>query len=141
MPNSGGPVVGRDPGGDQVLGLDRDTEGRAVAAGVVHDHGLDLELVQTAGHQRRADEASGVARHEHDVLGGDELCCDAEVALVLAVFVVDHDHELAVLVVGDRLRYGGQRHQVCPSGLRWPSNRSTYLATTSISRFTSVPGT
>src|SRR5216683_3295626 len=51
-----------------------------------------------------------VARHEADVLGRDKLCGDDEIALVLAVFVVYDDDELARLESSDRLRYGGQAH-------------------------------
>jgi hypothetical protein len=42
-----------------------------------------------------ADEAAAVAGHEVDGLGGDELGGQGEVALVLAVLVVDHDHHAA----------------------------------------------
>ena len=42
-------------------------------------------------------------RHEIDRLGRDAVGGDGEVALVLAVLVVDDDHELAGADVGDRL--------------------------------------
>ena len=44
---------------------------------------------------READQAARVGRHEVDVLGRDELGGEHEVALVLAIFVVDEDHHLA----------------------------------------------
>jgi hypothetical protein len=44
-----------------------------------------------------------VRRHEVDRLRGRELGGDDEVALVLAVRIVDDDHELAVANVLDRV--------------------------------------
>ena len=47
-----------------------------------------------------ADEAAAVAGHEVDGLGGDVLGGQGEVALVLAVFVVDHDNHAARAEIG-----------------------------------------
>ena len=109
--HGGGAVVGRDAGRRQVLGLDRDGEGGRVRARVARDGGLDPELVQPLAGHRGADEPAGLARHEGDVLGRDELGGDAEVALVLAVRVVDEEHELAAGEVGDGVGNGGQPHE------------------------------
>ena len=65
--------------------------------------GIDVELESVAdrrGHGQ-ADDAAGVAHHEVDsvrcrLLGGDH-----EVALVLAVFVIDEDDHAAVAQLGD----------------------------------------
>src|SRR5207248_5792557 len=65
---------------------------------------------EPAGNDRHAHQAGPVPGHEADVLGRYQLGRDDQVALVLAILVVDHDHELAGLEVGDRLRNGGQGH-------------------------------
>ena len=51
--------------------------------------------------ERDADEAAPVRGHEVDGLGRDELRRHREVALVLAVLVVDEDDHLAGADVGD----------------------------------------
>jgi len=53
-----------------------------------------------------------VAGHEADVVGRYFLRGDDQVAFVLAVLVVDHDDELALLEVFDRLGDGGEAHPV-----------------------------
>src|SRR5262252_5593709 len=119
-------VVRRDAGRDQVAGLDGHAERGAVAAGVVVHHRLDLELVEPGGEDGRADQAARVAGHERDLLGRDQLGSDAEVALVLAVLVVDDDDEPAVLEVRQGLGYGCESHQCPPSLTRNPMRRATY---------------
>jgi hypothetical protein len=76
----------------------------------VLDHRRDAELVEAAGDDRHADQTRPMPGHEADVLGRDQLGRHHEVPLVLAVFVVDDDDELARLEVSDRLRHGGQAH-------------------------------
>ena len=72
---------------------------RAVGA----DHRRQVELPATLLGQRQADQAAGVARHEVDRLRRHEVGGEHEVALVLAVFLVDeHDHA-AGLELGDDL--------------------------------------
>ena len=61
----------------------------------------------TIGMQTRPGSVPG---HEADVLGRDQLRRDDEVAFVLAVLVVDDDHELAGFEIRDRLGNGGQAH-------------------------------
>ena len=51
-----------------------------------------------------------MAGHEAHVVGRHELSRDDKVTLVLAVLVVDHDHELARFEFGDGLRDCGQAH-------------------------------
>ena len=86
-----------------------------------------------------------VRGHEVDRLGRRELRGDHEVALVLAVGVVDDDDEAALADLLDRLldrwRTGvvtAMRRQA--SARRTASRRSTYFASTSASRFTGSPG-
>ena len=82
---------------------------------------------------------------EGDLLGRGELGRHDEVALVLAVLVVDDDHDLAPADGGDGVLDLGE----AASGVlrAWPavpvfqaSRRSTYLAMTSTSRLTRSPG-
>jgi hypothetical protein len=57
------------------------------------NHGMKVELVAALVHERDADEASCVRRHEIYGFGAYSLCQGHEVALVFAVFVVnDNDH-------------------------------------------------
>src|SRR6202011_173784 len=65
-----------------------------------------------------------------------------EVALVLTVGVVDDDDELPAADGGDRVLDLRERHDYLRSaaGPKGSSSRSTYLATTSVSRVTPSPG-
>ena len=85
----------RDAGRGAVHVVHRVGERRAVRLGVVADHQRDVELVEPLPRQRRADHARGVAHEERDGLGRRRLGRHDEVALVLAVLVVDHDDDLA----------------------------------------------
>ena len=91
----GAAVVGRDAGGGAVAVVDGDEERRALALGVLHDHRRQVELGRPLGGDRRAEVARGVVEEERHLLGGGELGRHDEVALVLAVLVVDHDEDLA----------------------------------------------
>ena len=62
---------------------------------LVADHQRDAQLVEPLAGHRQADEAAAVAGHEVDRLGRHLLGRDREVALVLAVLVVDDDDHLA----------------------------------------------
>ena len=70
---------------------------------VVGDHLADVELVEALAVNRRADESLGIRRHEVDVLRRDRRGGDDQVALVLAVLIVDDDDHLAVLDILDGL--------------------------------------
>ena len=125
--------------GDRERGL----VGRLVVVG----HRLEVELVAALLRQAEADEPAPVRRHEVDRLGRGELRRDRQVALVLAVGRVDHDHELPLADVLDRLVDRGERASSSPSAAhvsrgivsRACTSRSTCLAITSASRFTSSP--
>ena len=54
---------------------------------------MEVELVAALLGQGDADEAAALARHEVDRGGRDVLGREAEVALVLAILVVDDDDE------------------------------------------------
>ena len=87
------PVVGGDTGRHALGRLDGEREvGPVVAVGVAH-HERQTQLPTALGGEREADQPAAEARHEIDVLGSHLGCGHQEVALVLAVFIVeDHDH-------------------------------------------------
>ena len=89
-------VGGRDAGGDALARLDRDGEGGLVARAVVLRHQRQAELLDPLAGQRQADQAARVLGHEVDRFGRGALRRDDEVALVLAVLVVDQDEHPAL---------------------------------------------
>ena len=157
-------VGGADAGGDAVARLDahgeRGAERGAERPGCCHHR--QAEPADLLLGERQADEAAAVRGHEVDGLGRHELRRHHEVALVLAVLVVDEDDHLAGADVGDgavhaleELRLDVQRrgHHILPrraepieearirrrflaAALR---RRATYRASTSTSRFTFAP--
>jgi hypothetical protein len=76
--------------------LDRDREGGAELGLVLPDHHRQIEPPRPLLGQGQADEPAGLARHEVDGLGRDEARRQHEVALVLALLVVDEDHHVGV---------------------------------------------
>ena len=95
-------TVGRgDAGADAVTGVDRDGVGGPHLVAVVGGHQRDLEPVEHRGGHRHADHAAAVADREGHQLGRRLGRGEDEVALVLAVLVVDDDHGLAGGDVGD----------------------------------------
>src|SRR5206468_8256630 len=140
-------VLRRDPGRDSVAGLDRDRERGLERCLVAVGHLAQSELVAALLGQWEADQAAGVRGHEVDRLGRRELGGDRQVALVLAVGRVDHDHELSLPNVLDRVLDRGEQRRLLVCGLgHQPEivsrsiSFSTYLASTSTSRLTSAPG-
>ena len=67
------------------------------------------ELVAALGRQRQADQPAPLLGHEVDRLGRGELGRERQVALVLAVLVVAHDHHPPAADVLDRLLDRGER--------------------------------
>ena len=123
------------------LGVDRHRERGALALGVLgaRHHQRELELVEAGALHRQADHAARVADHERHLLGRHPVGRDDEVALVLAVFVVDdHDELTAPHGVDGSLDFV-ERHGVA-SCLVGATSASTYLAIRSASRFTRAPG-
>ena len=114
-----GAIVRRDSRRHAFARFDRHGEGGAERSLVVVGHRPQLELVAALGREAEADEPAAVRRHERDRLRRDELRRDRQVALVLAVGVVDDDHEAAAADVLDRLLDGRERRcrllraQVC----------------------------
>jgi len=66
-----------------------------MALGVVFHHQRQAQVVAAFSGERRHDHTGRVAHDEGDLLGRGELRRHDEVALVLAILVVDHDHDLA----------------------------------------------
>ena len=93
------------------------------------DHQRQLQLVEPLALDRQADHAARVADHERHRLGRDLLGRHDEVALVLAVLVVDDDDDLAARDRGDGVLDVLSNVMSAASwlGLR-SSSRSTYLA-------------
>ena len=60
-----------------------------------------------------AEHATGMLEHEVYLFGGDLLSGDDQVAFVLAVFVIDNDHELASSEVLNGFLYGVQFRLFC----------------------------
>src|SRR4051812_43271234 len=89
--------MGRDArGAAMTQQVYRHGKGRFVQGGVVVDHQFQPELVAAVFKQGNADQAAAMLAHEVDHFGGHVAGGSDEVALVLTVFVVHHDHELAV---------------------------------------------
>ena len=98
------PVGGADPGRNPVLRLDRDGERGLVAALVGAGHRFEPELVGAVLGHGQADQPAPVAGHEVDRVRGRHLRGDDEIALILAVVVVDEDeHPPVARFVDDRL--------------------------------------
>src|SRR5438128_6910807 len=130
-------VVGRGAGRDATSGVDGDSERGPHGGRVVRDHHRDLELVQPLAGHRHADEAAAVLGHEVDGLRRDLVGGHHEIALVLAVLVVD-DHEDASRadLLDGRLDARKPRH-VAPLSA---SDRTRYLPIRSASTFVACPG-
>ncbi len=99
-------IVRRDAGRHAFGGLDRDREVRRLAQVRVADHQRQTQLLAALARERQADQAAPVTRHEVHVLGPHLGRGHDEIALVLAILVVeDHDH-LAAANRGDDV-FGG----------------------------------
>ncbi|QYU65973.1 DNA polymerase I [Leptolyngbya sp. 15MV] len=103
-------VGGADPGGDAFARLDADGEGGLVPGAVVAAHQFELQLIAPRLGHRQADQPLAVGRHEVDRGGCGHLGGDHQVALVLAVLVVDqHEHPPVARLVDDLLDAGEDR--------------------------------
>ena len=87
----------------RVVRIDGDGKRRLVIVRVVLHHLTNLQLVEPAADDRRADEPLRVRRHEIHVLGRQLLGGDDDVALVLAILIVHDDEHFPVLNVLDCL--------------------------------------
>jgi hypothetical protein len=96
-------VRGRDARGHAVARLDAQGEGRLVARLVVLRHERQLELGHASRGERQANQPAAVLGHEIDRLGRGHLRRNDQVALVLALLVVDQDEHPAVARLFDDL--------------------------------------
>ncbi len=103
-----GAFVCGDAGGEAVAGMavDGDGEGRSPHGGVDGRLGVEVESVAVAFAEGEAEVSAGDGEHEVDGLGRDMLSGEDEVALVLAIFIVDEDDHLAVADVVQDGGYG-----------------------------------
>src|SRR5436305_5917554 len=124
-----------DARGDPLAGLDRDGEGGPERRLVALGHRLQTEFVAALLGQAEADQPAAVRCHEVDRLGRRELSGDRQVALVLAVLGVADDDHLPGADVLERVLDRAERR-----AHRFTASFSTYLASTSTSRFTTRPG-
>ena len=129
-------IARRDAGRHAVARLDRDRERGAERGLVVAHHHRQLEPVDQRVVHREADQAARVGRHEVDGLGRDELGGEHEVALVLAILVVDEDHHPAR---ADLLQGARDAFDRAHADLPVASSFSTCLARMSTSRLTRSP--
>ncbi len=77
------------------FGLDRHAERGLEPRRVLRHHQRNLELVEPLRRHRQADQPAAVPRHEVDRFGRDLLGGDRQIALVLAILIVDDDDHLA----------------------------------------------
>jgi hypothetical protein len=84
-------------------------------------HQLQAELVDPALGQSEADQAAAVLGHEVDRVGGRHLGGDDQIALILAILVVDQDEHPAVAGLVDQFLGGREEaalHQRLSSIIR-----------------------
>ena len=93
-------VGGADAGGHALGRLDGDGEGGAHLGAVARHHGRQAQALAAFAREGQADQAAAEARHEVDGLGRDMVRGDHEVAFVLAVFLIDEDHDAAGAQLG-----------------------------------------
>ena len=93
---------------------------------VLRHHQRNLELVEPLRRHRQADQAAAVPRHEVDRLRRHLLRRDRQVALVLAILIVDDDDHLAGADRLDRVLDAGERRRfrLAP----WRSSRLFFIA-------------
>ena len=86
-------VCGADPGGHAFARFDADGEGGFMAATVAAAHQFEAQRLDPRALERQADKSAAVGRHEVDRIGRGHLRRDHQIALVLAVLIVDqHEH-------------------------------------------------
>ena len=110
--NALGAFFGGDSGGaaEARVQVDTDGEGGAADAGVDAALRVQVEAVAVFLGEGEAHVAHGLAQHESDSFGRDELCGQNEVALVFAVFVVGQDDHFSGTEIGDYVIDGTKWH-------------------------------
>ena len=99
----GGAIRGGDARGHAHLQVHGDGEGRALGVLVHRHHGPQLERVQSRARERDAHDAGRVPHHKRHRLRGRALRREDQIALVLTVRVVRHQHRATQRDLSDRL--------------------------------------
>ncbi len=93
--NGDGTIMRRNSCGDSFGRFDAHRKSRAKARRVLVHHGRESQLIGNAIAQRQAHHATGMANHECHVLFGNVLGGNHQVAFVLAIFIIHHNHKLS----------------------------------------------
>ncbi len=102
-------------GGHAFSGFDGNSELGAETRTVARRHQRQFQGFATLAGHRHADEATGITRHEVDVLGLDALGGHDQIAFVLAIFVIHEDDHLALADVFNQFFDAIERHSAPPS--------------------------
>ena len=87
------PIIGGYSCGDADTRVDRFAERGSILRGVLRSHGPDAQVIETLLSHGEADQPAAKLGHEVDRFRSHLLRREGKVALVLAVFIVDHhDH-------------------------------------------------
>jgi hypothetical protein len=97
----GGGDAGRHP--KAALRVDAHGERGGKLFRVPLGHLGEPQLITSLAGERQADQSTPVQRHEVDHLGRSQLGSAHEITLVLTIFVVGHDNDLAIAEIIDRL--------------------------------------
>ncbi len=92
-------VVGRNTRGAAFNFIHHDGERRTQNRGVFRSLAGQIQFMAALDGQRAAKHATALVEHEVHLLGRNLFGGDDKIALVLAVFVVDHNQELAILKI------------------------------------------
>src|SRR3984957_15595960 len=106
-----GTVMGGDACSDtSAQGIDRLCKCGTEACRVLRAHRLQTKIIQTVWRHGKANESSTVLGHEVDCFGSDHFRRHGEVALILAVFIVDnHNHSSGANLLNGSLDIGKRR--------------------------------
>ncbi len=99
-------IVRRDAGRRHAARLNRDGKGRFVHGRVFSHHLRNVKLVEAGADHRHTNQAAGAFTHEVNGVGRDHLGRHHQVALVLAVLIIEHHHHLAGPNIDDRIGDG-----------------------------------
>ena len=91
-----GAILGGNAGGDAFGGFNRHSKVGAVRGIVVVHHTAQVQLLAALACERQANQAARVGGHEVDILGPHQAGGHHQVALVLAVFVVQQNDHAAI---------------------------------------------
>ena len=109
------PVVSRNARAGVLHRIDGDREHRSHDGGVIVDHGMQVQLIQTLTLHGHTDEPPSVLGHEVDCLRRHLLGGHDEIAFVLPILIVHHDDDLALAKLLDGLVDGVQLHRFVAS--------------------------